>query len=715
MSSDEFVSVAALLDDDVESVESVPDTHSNVPSSVSFVSAKSEVPEFAEESRSDESPSPFINVQIKSPVDINNKCEEKVAESAKEPAEELLRTRAENIADEPVQVGPLIDTFELISNGVEVEVKETPTSSRRQSTCEQPSLGNVIDKEREEYVRVRKEATEARKHLGVAEMEEPADGIPRVKINDENARIQLSLSFPGNESITESGGKVPLKDDSGDHSRMSSKISLEASAVELPITASKSGHGVTQQSVDTPDDSGSNCVTMNRDDEEKKNEETAAERRKRIRLRMINAYTGNNESSDSAKPKEETVQDEKEKTHTSEAPTSGFKPKLERRKSFETSMTIKIDAVKSGSVGEKKTRPPLEKKPSVEIDCSDIREAMAMQTKESENRRQNEVESRHLRRLERKASLELLQRDLEGEKSEDKPPRPGSGRSVSSSSPAPPPPPKPRFNPNLERNGIGIGSGINRRPTSAVSLPDGPVNNGAPRVNSLVQERMEKKRQEEAARREAQKRKNSLSRWQSMSALNSSSDDDSFFSPFLQRRNKKHPIQVVESGNRRSTHSEFSPPKHRSRSRFSLLSTDSSSFVSSSFRSSSNLSASSKYRSHANLYNLSNNNNNNTDNDKQGNRNNSNNHCGDDFPAEVYEDILTVFRSVYNDSETVQFGSKLKSVDGAKGIIVKPDRIVLDQRLLQAELDLGNRFKIETFIVYQVFRCIPLDVEHNYG
>ena len=131
-------------------------------------------------------------------------------------------------------------------------------------------------------------------------------------------------------------------------------------------------------------------------------------------------------------------------------------------------------------------------------------------------------------------------------------------------SPYPKPPRRPIFNPNLERSGIGIGSGINRQLPKQASL-DVPLD-AQPRTNSLVQERMEKRKKEKALEKKLKEaRSPRLSRWSSVRDLNSS--DDETFTPFLRNRktSKGNETLVVQVGDRKSTYSLGSPPTSRSR------------------------------------------------------------------------------------------------------------------------------------------------------
>ena len=126
------------------------------------------------------------------------------------------------------------------------------------------------------------------------------------------------------------------------------------------------------------------------------------------------------------------------------------------------------------------------------------------------------------------------------------------------------PPRRPVFNPNLERSGIGIGSGLNRRLPKQASL-DVPLDS-QPRTNSLVQERMEKRKKEKALEKKLKEaRSPRLSRWSSVRDLNSS--DDETFTPFLRNRktSKGSETLVVQVGDRKSTYSLGSPPTSRNR------------------------------------------------------------------------------------------------------------------------------------------------------
>ena len=194
----------------------------------------------------------------------------------------------------------------------------------------------------------------------------------------------------------------------------------------------------------------------------------------------------------------------------------------------------------------------LGRSPSPEIEMSDIQAAMAMQTEAAEQAENVKSQGRHRKRLERKASLERM-------KSFDFAPR-------IEEEPAPPI----RLNPNLELRGIAICSGINRKPHHImpdVRLP--PEEDGKPRVNSIVQERMEKKRKEQEKKKELAKEKNRagpFSRWKSMTALNNKSDDDSdaTFTPYIARkakgsgRSSEH-ILETENRQRKSTYGDYTP------------------------------------------------------------------------------------------------------------------------------------------------------------
>jgi len=67
------------------------------------------------------------------------------------------------------------------------------------------------------------------------------------------------------------------------------------------------------------------------------------------------------------------------------------------------------------------------------------------------------------------------------------------------------------------------------------------------------------------------------------------------------------------------------------------------------------------------------------------------------------DDILTIYQNFYN-NEIITF-NQTENLNLKKGIIVKPDRIIVDQQLLDHSFSPPDDIKVETFIVYQVSYC----------
>ena len=93
-----------------------------------------------------------------------------------------------------------------------------------------------------------------------------------------------------------------------------------------------------------------------------------------------------------------------------------------------------------------------------------------------------------------------------------------------------------RLHPNLEHRGVAVGLGINRRyEDTYCTNPSISIADEGLRINSLVQERMEKKRKEKELKKKGDSR-NGLSRWHSASRINQfEARIEDEFSPFLQK------------------------------------------------------------------------------------------------------------------------------------------------------------------------------------
>ena len=100
-----------------------------------------------------------------------------------------------------------------------------------------------------------------------------------------------------------------------------------------------------------------------------------------------------------------------------------------------------------------------------------------------------------------------------------------------------------------------------------------------------------------------------------------------------------------------------------------------------------------QYRSYANLAN------------KNDNNNNNNSMSGEILSSrqpeniynEIYDDIINVYKNIYNNLNYVEFNDSVES----RGLIIRPDRITIDQNLLDQEISLNPALQLDTFIVYQ--------------
>ena len=266
VSSDEFVSLNALNDDDDEesitfSESTLHGGHEMTPalpiclSDASFLSAKSQLSLAASSS--------FVELQTDDFTDSEGST---VGLKLLAPVQE---------DDIPVAVGPMINKFELISNGIQVEVQETKKGKK----SEDPS---DVDAEKQTEIGTENLMTKLRSPDPIDEPMKESVQISTHPVTQEETA-----------SRNDQSDDVDMKTNESDLTHTRESHAIESHAIDDPVSSPLE---VIPSSLDAGLCSTTTVMAVNAEGNESTpppSVESPTQRRKRIRMMMINAYTGN--------------------------------------------------------------------------------------------------------------------------------------------------------------------------------------------------------------------------------------------------------------------------------------------------------------------------------------------------------------------------------------------------------------------------------------